>query len=437
MPPSVAAMTTPGGQTLTRSGRRPSPAGSGPAAGRAPTLGNTALNRATLDRQMLLRRAEATVGQALERLVGMQAQAPFPPYFGLWARLAGFVPDDLASLLVNREVTRIALMRGTVHLVTAADCRRLRPLVQPVLDRALQGTYGAALAGLDLAAVADFARELVQARPYDTAELGRALVERWPDRDRLALLNAVRAALPLVQLPPRAVWGRSGRTVVTTADCWLGAGEPSPQGRPGGEAAAAQGMTVDELVLRYLGAFGPASVADARKWSGLTGLTEVFDRLRPGLRVYRSADGVELFDLPDAPRPDAAEPAPVRFLGEFDNLLLSYADTARILAAEHRPAVFTVNGIVRATLLVDGVVAGTWQISRPKAGKPKAGTSTRTRGRARSGGSARPAVLEVALFRPLPARTLEQIAAEGLDLLAFAAADTDPAARRVRIHTAG
>jgi hypothetical protein len=304
-----------------------------------------------LDRQLLLHRAPLAVPAAIEYLVGMQAQAPFPPYTGLWTRLVDFRPDELGDLLVNREVVRIALMRGTVHLVTAADCRRLRPVMQEVLDRTLRATYSRQLDGLDLGEIETFGRKLVEPEPLLSSELTRRLMERWPGRDRQALANAVRTRLPLVQVPPRAVWGRSGQTTVTTADAWFGqplSGDTAP----------------DDTVLRYLRAFGPASVADVQKWCGRTGLREVVDRL--GLPAFRDEDGVELFDVPDAPRPDPDVPAPVRFLPEFDNVLLSYADGRRIIGAEHRPALFTVNGIIRSALLVDGFVAGTWKINQTK-----------------------------------------------------------------------
>ena len=354
----------------------------------ATVLSSRALNRAMLERQLLLRRASLTATQAIEHLVGMQAQAPFPPYTGLWTRLHGFQPDDLARLLLDRSVVRIALMRGTVHLVTAADCLALRPPLQATLDRWFQGAYGKRLQGLDLDAVAEFGRGLVDEQPRSTTELGRQLLERWPDRDRGVLLNLVRTVLPLVQVPPRAVWGRSGQTTVTTAQAWLG--------RP-----LATDTTPDAMVLRYFGAFGPASVADVGKWSGLTRLREVVERLEPGLRVFHDQNGAKLYDLPDAPRPDPDTPAPVRFLPEFDNLLISYADGSRIIAAHKRPALLTINGIIPSTVLVDGFAQGVSKITKTK----------------------RAATLVVEPFIPLSPEDSSAIEAEGAQLLAFAAAD--------------
>ena len=317
-------------------------------------LDTRALNRALLARQFLLRRAKTTPFDAIRHLVGMQAQAPFPPYFGLWSRLHGFAPDDLARLLLDRSVVRIALMRGTVHLVTADDALMLRPLVQPLLDRQLRvnPTYSVPLAGLDLPKVAAEARAVLADAPRTAAELGKALAQRRPDCPPGALGFAARALLPLVQIPPRAVWGRSGQPTYATAEDWLGRpldSQPSP----------------DELVLRYLAAFGPATVQDIQAWSGLTRLGEVTDRLRPRLEVFANEKGRELFDLPDAPRPDPDTPAPPRFIAGFDNLLLSHDDRTRVMPEEARKRVFgTRNGVVPGTLLVQGFVRGAWRIAR-------------------------------------------------------------------------
>ena len=159
-----------------------------------------ALNRALLGRQLLLRpvpmpedgarngpaRAERVI-ETIEHLVGLQAQAPFPPYYGLWSRLAGFRPDDLARLLLSRQVVRIALMRGTIHLVSARDCLLLRPLVQPAVDRGLSLLLSRQLAGLDTTALAAAGRALVEERPLTFSELGAALSQQWPEHPPAAL----------------------------------------------------------------------------------------------------------------------------------------------------------------------------------------------------------------------------------------------------------
>jgi hypothetical protein len=327
-------------------------------------LSRRALNRALLSRQLLLDRIElpdeagsrrAAVLQAIEHLVGLQAQAPFPPYYGLWSRLGGFRPDDLADLITDRGVVRIAVMRGTIHAVSARDCLPLRRLVQPVLDRALRGSFAKQLPGADLAAVAAVGRELVEGQPMTFSTLGEHLAQRWPQYPPAALAQAVRACVPLVQVPPRAVWGRSGQSLHTSAERWLGPGAPHQDP-----------LTLPELVSRYLGAFGPATVRDVQAWSGLTGLRAVLDELRPGLVTFRDEQGAELFDLPSAPRPDAEVPAPVRLIAEFDNLVLSHGDRSRVVSAESFARLSTINGIFPGSVLVDGFVAGMWRLARTK-----------------------------------------------------------------------
>jgi len=322
---------------------------------KAGDLGVRALNRAFLERQMLLRRRKLPTTEALEHLVGMQAQAPNPPYIGLWTRLEDFQPGELACLISNRQAVRIALMRNTIHLVTARDCLALRPLVQIIFDRDLSSNYshGAALKGMDLDALTATGRALLEERPRTGKELGALLAERWPGRAPASLAHAIRGRAPLVQVPPRGIWGESGPAAHTTAESWLG--------RP-----LNQDSSLDEMVTRYLGAFGPATVMDAQTWSGLTRLREVFERLRPRLCVFRDERGKEIFDLPDAPRPDPDTPAPARFLPEFDNATLSHADRSRIIADDHRKAISSKNGMVPATVLVDGFVRGTWKVQRTK-----------------------------------------------------------------------
>ena len=192
--------------------------------GSGDVLGLHALNRATLERQMLLRRHETSALEAIEHLVGMQAQAPDPPYVGLWTRLEGFHPDELARLILDRSAVRIALMRNTVHLVTARDCLKLRPLVQPVLDRGLYANraHREGIAGVDVEALAAAGRALLEEKPRNAKELGVLLRERWPDREPASLARAIRNLVPLVQVPPRGIWGMSGQAAHTTAEAWLG-----------------------------------------------------------------------------------------------------------------------------------------------------------------------------------------------------------------------
>ncbi|MGW0986944.1 winged helix DNA-binding domain-containing protein [Streptomyces sp. NPDC002486] len=315
--------------------------------GTAPLLGARALNRATLDRQLLLRPARLSVAAAVEHLLGLQAQNVRPPYYALAARLDGFAPEALSRLMAGREVVRIVTMRSTIHTHTADDCLTLRPLVQPARDRELV-TFRKGLAGVDLDRLAALARDLVETEPRTMTQLREALLREWPDADPQALAVAARCRLPLVQVTPRGLWERSGQVRLTTAEHWLG--------RPAQPAPAP-----DAVVLRYLAAFGPASVKDMQVWAGMTRLRDAFERLRPRLVTFRDEAGVELFDLPDAPRPDPDTPAPPRFLPEFDNLLLSHADRGRVVPPEYRGRSWKGNMAYR-TLLVDGFLAGLWRL---------------------------------------------------------------------------
>ena len=309
------------------------------------------LNRATLARQLLLERVDMAPGDAVDHLVGMQAQSPRDPYIALWSRLVAFEPDELALLIWERRAVRVPIMRTTLHLVSARDCLAHVTKFAPLLARTLRGTaWGKAVADLDLEELVRAGRDVLDEHPRTNAELGGVLAERWPGRDPAALAWAVHYLTPLVQIPPRGVWGQSGRATWATVDAWLGRA-PDPPGPP------------DELVLRYLGAFGPATVADARKWSGLTGLREVFERLRPQLRTSRDERGRELFDLSDAPRPDPDTPAPPRFLPEYDNLLLSHDDRSRFATSRVGLTPNPGEGGAVGSLLVDGTFRGLWRLN--------------------------------------------------------------------------
>ena len=345
-------------------------------------LSQRALNRALLARQMLLQRAAAPVGEALERLVGMQAQSPNAPYVGLWSRLDGFQADDLSRMIADRGAVRSSLMRTTLHLVTARDCLALRPLMQPVLERGLWtgSPFGKRIRGVDVDALVALGRALLDERPRTVPELSAALGARWPEHDATALAYAVRYLVPAVQTPPRGIWGAGGPAAFASIQRWLG-------------SELDDAPSSEEMVLRYLAAYGPASVNDVQAWCWLTRLREVIERLRPRLATFRDERGVELFDLPDAPRPDAATPAPPRFLPEYDNALLSHADRSRIIADDHRQRVFT-----KGALLVDGFVRGAWTLAHKRT----------------------TATLRVELFVPLKGRERDEVAEEGERLLTFA-----------------
>ena len=323
-------------------------------------LSRRALNRALLARQLLLERRSLPVLDAIEHLVGLQAQLPNTPYVGLWTRLDNFSAKDLSAAIECRRAVRIALMRSTIHLVSARDCLALRPAIQPALDRSLYSgsPWGRGIIGMDIAAFVAAARALLEEKPRSLAELGPLLREHWPDRDASSMAYSIRNLVPLVQVPPRGLWGASGQAICTTAESWLGrslATRPSP----------------GKIILRYLAAFGPATVRDIQSWSGLTGIQKSIEPLRPRLGTFHDESGCELFDVPGAPLPDPATPAPPRFLPDYDNVLLAHADRARIVGAlvgHVRPS------IGQATVLVDGFVRGTWKITR----RPGAATLTVT-----------------------------------------------------------
>ncbi|MFD4374488.1 winged helix DNA-binding domain-containing protein [Streptomyces sp. NPDC058486] len=318
-----------------------------------PPVSRRALGRATLARQLLLQPSPLGTEEAVHHLVGLQAQNTKPPYYALAARLEGFRPEELSALMESRAVARIVTLRSTVHTHTARDAVALRAFAQPgAIDREL-GIFRKRLGGVDLDRLAALARALVEAEPRTPKQLREHLLQEWPQADPLALSVAARCLLPLVQVTPRGLWGRGGQVALTTTDVWFG------------DEAAREPADLDETVLRYLGAFGPASVKDMQTWCGLTRLRPAFERLRPRLVVLRDEEGTELFDLPDAPRPDESTPAPPRFLPEFDNLLLSHADRRRIVPDEHRGRTWTSNRSHRVFLL-DGTLAGLWHLAEDK-----------------------------------------------------------------------
>jgi winged helix DNA-binding protein len=348
-------------------------------------LGPRALNRATLARQALLDRATMPALDAIEHLAGMQAQAPHAPYVGLWTRLRGFDAHELSGLIETRRAVRGPLMRATLHLVSARDWLAFRPVVQPVLERGFAGAPFD-ISGVDVPALIEAGRALLQQCPLTRPELGARLAQRWPERDPASLAQAVTYLTPVVQVTPRGAWGKSGQARWTTADGWLGRVHDEDPPR-------------ERIVLRYLAAYGPATVRDIQTWSGLTRLGRVVDGLRPRLCTFRDQQGAELFDLPDAPRPDPAIPAPPRFLPEYDNLLLSHADRTRVIPGDERVPLQPGLGARYGTLLVDGFFRGTWRIARHRDS----------------------AVLHVEPFEPLSDR--DAIAAEGEALLKFAVED--------------
>jgi Winged helix DNA-binding domain len=301
------------------------------------TLTQRDLNRALLARQLLLDRVPLDPVAAVEHLVGMQAQSPSAPYLGLWSRLAGFTIDDLVAAITDRKLVRASLMRGTIHLVSADDCVALGPLMRPLFARFAQPPPDDAV----LARAAELLAE-----PRTPAELRTELGEDGA--------RAARFLLPLVHVPPKGLWGRSGQARLATVRAWLGRdADPEPD--------------IEAVVRRYLAAFGPASVKDMQTWCGRTGLREVVARM--DLPTFRDERGTLLHDVPDAPLPDPGTPAPARLLPEYDNCLRSHADRRRVMTDEHRALLFaTKNDAPTPAFLVDGFVRGTWKLDRTRTG---------------------------------------------------------------------
>lgn len=349
------------------------------------TLTRRELNRTLLERQQLLRRRRVRPLDVVERLVGLQAQVPGDPYVALWSRIDRFRPDALASEVAERRAVRMTLMRGTLHLVTAADALELRSAIQPVVERTVFGStpLRTAVGSVDHAELIAFLRKLLDERPRTRAELVREIGARWPEADASSLGYAM-YLLPTVQVTPRGIWGMSGPAAFTTVRRWLGRA-PKRSAKP------------DAMILRYLGAFGPSTPADATYWCGLPGMREVLERLRPDLRTFRDEEGRELFDVPRAPIRSSEVPAPVRFLPEYDNAFIAHADRSRILPPGIRP--WTEAGW--GPVLVDGMFAARWRLRSER----------------------REAVLRIEPFAALARADRAEVRSEGERLAAFLAPD--------------
>jgi len=310
------------------------------------------LGRATLARQLLLERRRLPVAEAVSRLAGMQAQEPGPPFLGLWSRLEDFDGSELTQAIEQRRVVRATLMRGTLHLMSAADFARLRSAIAPAVGDGMLRVLGARAEGLDVEGLVEEGRSLFDdAETLSAKTLRDALAQRHPEADARAVAAVVRTQLPLVRVPDGGRWGFTPQAPFTDAERWLG--------RPLRKSADRA-----ELVRRYLASFGPATVRDAEAWSGVGGLGEVFEAVRGELEIFKDEHGRELFDLPGAPRPPEDAEAPVRLLPEFDNLVLAHADRSRVIADRHREHLTTKNLRVRATALVDGTVAAFWRLEK-------------------------------------------------------------------------
>jgi hypothetical protein len=345
------------------------------------------LNRATLARQLLLERASLATLDAIKQLAGLQAQLSNPPYIGLWSRLDSFQRNDLTHLLEQRQVVRTSMMRRTLHLTTAEDYMHFRPALHPLHIRDLNAYFTKKQThGLEKDHLVAEMQAYLQEKPRTNVDLQAKIAEMIPNMEE-RLLYMVRIYLPLIQTFPGGVWGIGGSPTYTEATTWLGRSFVAPE----------EGLR--SLIRSYLAAFGPASVKDIQIWSGLTRLSPTIDALRAELTTFRDEQGRELLDLPGAPLPEADIPAPVRFIPDFDNLVLAHDNRQRIIADAYRPFVFPGRSLVFPTFLVDGFVQGIWKIERTTTG----------------------AKLLIQAFEPLADKVRQDLHEEGERLLCWAA----------------
>ncbi|MEV4518084.1 winged helix DNA-binding domain-containing protein [Dactylosporangium sp. NPDC049525] len=312
------------------------------------------LNRTYLQRQLLTTTdAEPDlrpVEEVVAHLVAVQAQEVDAPYVGLWTRTRQPEHAHLTAALTDGRVVRGGLLRRTQHLTAGTDYRWLKPMLQQRLGNAGLSPFAKEIAGLDIADLVGAAREILSGQTMTRPKLAKQLAERFPGRQGIAMAWAVHVYLNLVHPPPSGVWRRRGHVTCALAEDWLG-------------GPLEEHPSTWTLLSRYLASCGPASVADLQNWSGMKRLRDEVERERHRLRVHRDEAGQELFDLPDLPVAGGDEEAPVRFLPEFDNLVLSHKDRTRIVSDEDRARVCPGYSMVHPTFLVDGFVAGIWSVT--------------------------------------------------------------------------
>jgi hypothetical protein len=317
-------------------------------------LSRAELNRALLARQLLLERQRMPVPRAVARLAGLQAQYTPSPYLSLLARLDGFEREGLTRALERRRVVKALLMRGTLHIVTPGDYWAFAVARHTLGADHWPPAYERVLPKRRIAAIARSTIRELRAGPKRFQDV-RALLETQVSANVNAtfLWRRVQGQEHVVHAVPSGTWGYHGEGVYEAADAAIAAPTPDPD-----EAC-------EQLVRRYLAAFGPATVQDLGQWAGIQRsgpLTRVLDRLE--LRTFADERGRTLYDLARAPLPAADTPAPPRLVPRFDNLVLAHADRARVLGDVPLGRIVTKNAVVHATILVDGFVVGTWQLEK-------------------------------------------------------------------------
>jgi hypothetical protein len=278
----------------------------------------------------------------LERMGGLQAQYAPAMYVGLWSRMAGMQRDDLTRALEKRHVAQGTLLRSTIHLVSAGDYWRFALGVRRARRESFLRVSRGQPSADDLERAARTLRAALADKPLRQADIDRMLGPGY----RIG----VGLWLDLLRIPPSGTWEHRRADLYATAEDCLGPPEVT------------EDDGIDALVRRYLNGFGPATRTEIANWAGLPVATiaPALDRLP--LRHFRAEDGADLLDLPDAPLPAPDTPAPVRFLPVWDATLLAHARRTQILPEEHRPTIFnTKTPHSFPTVLVDGVVSGTWR----------------------------------------------------------------------------
>ena len=297
------------------------------------------LNRALLARQLLLERRRLSLPKAVEQVGGLQTQYAPSGYVGLWSRVEPFEREALTRALERRSLVQGTLMRATIHVVSRRDYWPLAIAIREerrAWSRRVQGADDR-----ELRRLAQRLRRFLSNGPRRQREISEAGLS----------VPGIGFWLDLVRVPPSGTWERRRADLYGLAEDWVG---PEP---PLSEQEARE-----HVVRRYLGAFGPAPVSDIAEWAGIR-----IGSLAPAvaalsLRRFRAEQGRELLDLPRAPLPPPATPAPVRFLPTWDATLLVHARRTGILGEEHRKRVFNVrNPQSERTFLVDGKVAGAWR----------------------------------------------------------------------------
>lgn len=365
-----------------------------------PVLSLAALNRATLARQHLLERTSLDPVAAIEALGGLQAQEPASPFIALWARLGDARASDLAAAIARRDVVKTTLMRSTLHVVSARDYRRLRPILPPRAGTVRRQDRRSPPDDATLAALLGATAQHTQ-EPRTLTEITAHLVATGiePGRDPAEVVWWVRRHAPLIHAPGDGPWSFGRRPRLVDAGAWLGPDDPGTTG-----SVTGNGDSLEHLIRRYLSAFGPATAADIGAWCGLA-----IGTLRPAIAALdergelwhaRDERGRSLLDLPDAPRPDPATPVPPRLLPMWDSVLLAHADRTRMISDADRAVVIARNGDTLPTVLVDGRVAGLWWAD--------AGPGGRTR-------------ITIEPFRPVAIADRRALDAEGERLAAFVA----------------